>query len=200
MKQRIYRYDNIKALLIFLVVLGHMTTDYVSDSHLVRWTTLWIYTFHMPAFIFLSGLVHKHYITNEKASLGIKGETRMRWDKFLGFFLCGYALKIFLQYSRTLMGQHPIWHWFEEPGIPWYLIVMAEYELLFYLIKNYKREFTPIEVSREIGVTNKTVINRLSVLAKQGFVVPIVVNQRIRSYELSEFTKNHVQEIKRQGK
>ena len=75
-----------------------------------------------------------------------------------------------------------------------------EKELLFYLIKNYKREFTPIEVSREIGVTNKTVINRLSVLAKQGFVVPIVVNQRIRSYELSEFTKNHVQEIKRQGK
>ena len=63
MKNRIYRYDNVKALLIFLVVLGHMTTDYVSDSHLVRWTTLWIYTFHMPAFIFLSGLVHKHYIT-----------------------------------------------------------------------------------------------------------------------------------------
>lgn len=135
MKQRIYRYDNIKALLIFLVVLGHMTTDYVSDSHLVRWTTLWIYTFHMPAFIFLSGLVHKHYITNEKASLGIKGETRMRWDKFLGFFLCGYALKIFLQYSRTFMGQNPIWHWFEEPGIPWYLFVMAEYELLFYLMR-----------------------------------------------------------------
>ena len=80
-----------------------MTTDYVSDSQLVRWTTLWIYTFHMPAFIFLSGLVHKHYITNEKASLGIKGETRMRWDKFLGFFHCGYALKVFLQYSRTYM-------------------------------------------------------------------------------------------------
>ena len=112
-----------------------MTTDYVSDSHLVRWTTLWIYSFHMPAFIFLSGLVHKHYITGEKASLGIKGETRMRWDKFLGFFLCGYALKVFLQYSRTLMGQNPIWHWFEEPGIPWYLFVMAEYELLFYLMR-----------------------------------------------------------------
>ena len=42
MKQRIYKYDNVKALLIFLVVIGHMTTDYVSDSFLVRWTTLWI--------------------------------------------------------------------------------------------------------------------------------------------------------------
>ena len=72
-----------------------------------------------------------------------------------------------------------------------------EKELLLFLIKNHRREFTPIEVSREIGVTNKTVINRLSVLAKQGFVVPNMVNQRIRSYELSEFTRNHEQEIKR---
>ena len=72
-----------------------------------------------------------------------------------------------------------------------------EKELLLFLIKHYKREFTPIEVSREIGVTNKTIINRLSVLANQGFVVPIMVNQRIRSYELSEFTRNHEQEIKR---
>lgn len=143
MKQRIYRYDNVKALLIFLVVLGHMTTDYVSDSHLVRWTTLWIYTFHMPAFIFLSGLVHKHYITEERAAMGIKGETRMRWDKALGFFLCGYALKVFLQGTRTLMGQHPLWHWIEEPGIPWYLFVMAEFEILFYLMRRLNGKVKP---------------------------------------------------------
>ncbi len=143
MKQRIYRYDNVKALLIFLVVLGHMTTDYVSDSHLVRWTTLWIYTFHMPAFIFLSGLVHKHYITEERASQGVKGETRMRWDKVIGFFLCGYGLKVFLQFTRTLMGQHPLWHWIEEPGIPWYLFVMAEYEILFYLMRRLDGRVKP---------------------------------------------------------
>ena len=72
-----------------------------------------------------------------------------------------------------------------------------EKELLLFLIRNYRRAFTPIEVSREFGVTNKTIINRLSVLAKHGFVVPIMVNQRIRSYELSEFTKNHEKEITR---
>ena len=143
MKQRIYKYDNVKALLIFLVVLGHMTTDYVSDSTLVRWTTLWIYSFHMPAFIFISGLVHKQYITEEKASLGIKGETRVRWDKILGFFLCGYALKVFLQFTRSLMGQNPLWHWIQEPGIPWYLFVMAEYELLFYLMRRIDDKVKP---------------------------------------------------------
>ena len=143
MKQRIYKYDNVKALLIFLVVLGHMTTDYISDSHLVRWTTLWIYTFHMPAFIFISGLVHKHYITEEKAALGIKGETRLRLDKVIGFFLCGYGLKLFLQFTRTLMGQHPLWHTIAEPGIPWYLFVMAEYEALFYLMRKLDSKVRP---------------------------------------------------------
>ena len=72
-----------------------------------------------------------------------------------------------------------------------------EKELLLFLIKNYKREFTPIEVSREIGVTNKTVINRLSVLVKNGFVEPLIVNQRIRSYKLSDFTKDNEKTIKK---
>ncbi|MGN0247829.1 MAG: Fic family protein [Lachnospiraceae bacterium] len=70
-----------------------------------------------------------------------------------------------------------------------------EKELLLLLIKKYKREFTPIEVSKELKVTNKTIINRLSVLSKTGFVIPILINQRIRSYKLSEFTKNHEKEI-----
>ncbi|MBO5451507.1 MAG: Fic family protein [Lachnospiraceae bacterium] len=70
-----------------------------------------------------------------------------------------------------------------------------EKELLLLLIKKYKREFTPIEVSKELKVTNKTIINRLSVLSKTGFVIPILINQRIRSYKLSEFTNSHEKEI-----
>ena len=70
-----------------------------------------------------------------------------------------------------------------------------EKELLLLLIKKYRHEFTPIEVSKELNVTNKTVINRLSILVKNGFVIPILVKERIRSYELSEFTKEHAKEI-----
>ena len=70
-----------------------------------------------------------------------------------------------------------------------------EKELLQFLIRNYRGEFTPIEVSRELSVSNKTVINRLAVLVKNGFAVPVFANQRIRSYELSEFTKDHQKEI-----
>ncbi len=72
-----------------------------------------------------------------------------------------------------------------------------EKELLLFLIKNYKREFTPIEVSKEFGVTNKTIINRLATLVKKGFVIPNLVKERIRSYELSDFTKQNKKEIKK---
>ena len=70
-----------------------------------------------------------------------------------------------------------------------------EKELLLFLMKNYRGEFTPIEISRELSVTNKTIINRLTILVKNGFVIPILVNKRIRSYELSEFTKDHEKHI-----
>ena len=73
-----------------------------------------------------------------------------------------------------------------------------EKELLLFLLKQYPREFTPIEVSREIGVTNKTVINRLAALVKNGFVEPIMVHERIRSYQLSDFAKQNEKKIVQQ--
>lgn len=71
-----------------------------------------------------------------------------------------------------------------------------EKELLVLLISSYRGEFTPIEVSKQLSVTNKTVINRLAGLVKNGFVIPILVNKRIRSYKLREFAINHEREIK----
>ena len=67
---------------------------------------------------------------------------------------------------------------------------------LLKLVLKYNREFTPIELSKLLGVTNRTIINRLSILVKNGFVEPVLVNERIRSYKLSEFTKTNLTEIK----
>lgn len=72
-----------------------------------------------------------------------------------------------------------------------------EKELLLLLIKSYKGDFTPIEVSKEIGVTNKTVINRLAGLMRNGFVVPNLTKERIRSYSLSDFARQHEKELKK---
>ena len=61
-----------------------------------------------------------------------------------------------------------------------------EKEFFAFLLKNRLYEFTPIEISRMIGVTNKTVINRCTKLAANGFLIPIIVKTRVRSYQLSD--------------
>ncbi|RKQ31524.1 acyltransferase family protein [Oceanobacillus halophilus] len=51
--------DNAKVLFIFLVVFGHMIQPFTTDSAEMNTLYLWIYTFHMPAFIMLSGFFAK---------------------------------------------------------------------------------------------------------------------------------------------
>ncbi len=56
-------------------------------------------------------------------------------------------------------------------------------------------EFTPIEVSKLLNTTNKTVIKRCAKLTANGFLVPNIVKERIRSYSLSEFAKANAEKI-----
>lgn len=70
-----------------------------------------------------------------------------------------------------------------------------EKEFLQLLLRKKLYEFTPIEVSKIIGVTNRTVINRCAKLSSHGFLIPILVNKRIRSYRLSDFAKANEKEI-----
>lgn len=70
-----------------------------------------------------------------------------------------------------------------------------EKELLVFLIKKHLYEFTPIDVSKMIGVTNKTIINRCAKLSGNGFLVPVIVKERIRSYRVSDFTRANERKI-----
>ena len=110
-----------------------------------------------------------------------------------------YFLRMVLLYSSKVCELSESENGEELDGSLSYL-KSKEKELLLFLIKSYKREFTPIEVSKEFGVTNKTIINRLSTLVKNGFVVPNIVKERVRSYELSSFTRENEGEIKKRIK
>lgn len=70
-----------------------------------------------------------------------------------------------------------------------------EKDLLAFLLKKRLLKFTPIDVSRMLGVTNKTIINRCAKLTNNGFLIPNIVNQRIRSYSLSDFSKRNEKKI-----
>ncbi|MCD8105873.1 MAG: Fic family protein [Lachnospiraceae bacterium] len=78
-------------------------------------------------------------------------------------------------------------------------LTVKEKEFLKFLIQNHIYEFTPIEVSRQLGVSNKTVINRCAALANNGFLIPVIAQKRIRRYQMSEFTKSNAKQILKKG-
>lgn len=64
MKKRNYYFDNAKFILIFLVVFGHLLRAFIEDNEVFFALYKAIYTFHMPAFILISGFFAKGF--NEK--------------------------------------------------------------------------------------------------------------------------------------
>ncbi|MDK2561927.1 acyltransferase family protein [Romboutsia sedimentorum] len=55
-----YFIDNIKFILIFLVVFGHLIERYIDTNSTLMGVYMFIYIFHMPLFIFVSGLLSKN--------------------------------------------------------------------------------------------------------------------------------------------
>lgn len=107
--------DNIKGLLIFLVVLGHILSLGFRESNFVSAIIYSvIYSFHMPCFIFLSG-----YLVKDKlASNNYYKQNHM----LLIYYLFGYLLVIVTKslMSGTLVILNP----FIPPIALWYLLTL----------------------------------------------------------------------------
>ena len=101
MRQRIQLWDNIKFLLIFCVVLGHLVDDFTGVSDICKIIYLFVYAFHMPSFLFISGLFHK----NEKI-----------FPKIFFFISAGFALKITLFVAKRAYGETPDFCFFRMPA------------------------------------------------------------------------------------
>ena len=63
MKERNLKLDNAKGILITLVVIGHMLLPIQGTTRGVTNFFYMIYTYHMPAFVFISGLLAQHIYT-----------------------------------------------------------------------------------------------------------------------------------------
>ena len=122
-------YDNVKYLLILLVIIGHMIEPYAEPSveghDDIRYLFLMIYMFHMPLFYFISGLFQKKF----------SKERGIPWNKVLNLLIIFYLYKC-LNYVRNIIIEKPsAFHFFWEDGIPWFVFVMAAFLILMYLFR-----------------------------------------------------------------
>ena len=68
-KKRNYLLDNLKVVLIFFVVFGHVIEYYIKDNSILRIVYVFIYIFHMPLFIFISGYFSKNFYRMKRKAI-----------------------------------------------------------------------------------------------------------------------------------
>ena len=130
MKQsaRVHKWDLAKAFLILMVVWGHFANEYARPDDgdvIMKAIAVWIYAFHMPLFIYLSGLFARPY--GDKDRLPLK--------KMVYYVLVGYVLKVLIYMIKYFFGRNPVFMWFSDTGLPWYMFVMAAFVFLTWLLR-----------------------------------------------------------------
>ncbi len=113
-KKRDSFYDNAKFILIFLVVLGHYLEPFIHTNKVVYSIFGFIYMFHMPAFVFISGFFFKKEI-NPKALYKICVDFLVPYIIIQLLFITFTKLIGLEQYHYTLLT--PVY-------IYWYLFAM----------------------------------------------------------------------------
>ncbi len=124
-------FDNIKGVLILLVVVGHAVDIFTGSYDSAKAMFLWIYSFHMPLFIFVSG-----YFSGNAAKS--KKRTAQRVFLFLTLYLF-YKIGIYI--SNSLVAGKATFRLLTESGPPWYLFAMAVYSIVLYFIKDIGAEY-----------------------------------------------------------
>ncbi len=128
--KRDYRFDNAKILLIFLVVLGHVADNYCDFYAGVRCLFLYVYTFHMPAFLFISGLFSKHLVKQEK----------LNWKRLIPYPVLCIFLNFFRNFSLYLFDRGKNFHLMKQDGVSWFLWVLFVFYILTWLIKDFPKK------------------------------------------------------------
>lgn len=131
MQKRIALWDNLKLFLIFTVVLGHLTLQYFESSQMFGTMTMVIYTFHMPAFIFVSGLFSKRSINSDKPPL----------KKAFGFVIVYFFIRILNFAAGLIFGVHNSFDIFSVKDIPWYMLAMALWYVIAWAIRKIDAKY-----------------------------------------------------------
>lgn len=139
MKKRIAIWDNLKFLLIILVVFGHYALQIMHNSAILNGLYISTYLFHMPLFIFVTGMFSKRTV-NEK---NVK--------KVLPYLTCFFVTTWILYITKLFLKWNPSFELFSPIALPWYLMSMFFMFLITMVIKDCKPQYV-MTLSLIIGV------------------------------------------------
>ena len=115
--------DNAKFALVTLVVVGHVIINIRGVGAGVVW--LWIYAFHMPAFIMISGYLSRNYRGTPRQTMGL-----------LTSILTPYVVvMVILAVERRLDGSDFTLNFAQPAFALWYLVALFVWRLLTPLLR-----------------------------------------------------------------
>jgi fucose 4-O-acetylase-like acetyltransferase len=126
-KQRNYYLDNLKFILMVLVVSTHFAMKMTHVS-VINYYFSFVYIFHMPCFIFINGYLAKRM--NAGGKLRVDKIFITLW-MYAIFKIGNYALSYF-------MGQDANFNLFEDRAAPWYLLALSLWYLMVPLLERIK--------------------------------------------------------------
>ena len=138
-QSRNYLIDNSKGLLIFLVVLGHSLEFIRKDYEVARLLYVFIYEFHMPVFVFISGYLSKNV---EK---GRRNAVRNFLTPFLLFNIIWNLITLvgplFLRGEFTELPSEQAFSFFTPGWALWYIFAMFLWKILLPDLLKFKNIF-----------------------------------------------------------
>ncbi|MDY4109796.1 MAG: acyltransferase family protein [Eubacterium sp.] len=131
MGKRIALWDNLKLFLIFLVVLGHIAFDYSASSQMFRTMTTVIYTFHMPAFVFISGLFCKRKVKSDSPPI----------KRAFSFVMLYLFARVLYFIPNIIFGVHSFFDVFSSKDEPWYMMAMAIWYMIAWAVRKIDSKY-----------------------------------------------------------
>lgn len=135
-KGRLAYFDNVKFILIFLVVLGHLAECFYATSHSCKALFNFIYAFHMPLFIFISGYFSKK-VLNSKNGFNFSRVLNM-------FLLCFLSLFIVRILDVIVLNEPFNYDFLSFSSASWYLYSLAIWNLSIIIISKFKSKYVLI--------------------------------------------------------
>ncbi len=135
---RNYYFDNVKVILIFLVVFGHMIEPLIIHE-LYRDFYIVIYSFHMPTFVFVTGYFAK------ADTRGISKLWRMLIKYEIIYAIVSAILFVIFQPEIVPSSGEPIWQLVLQPiWLLWYLLSLIWWRYILVIIKKWKFMLIPL--------------------------------------------------------
>ncbi|ARJ52025.1 acyltransferase family protein [Staphylococcus lutrae] len=128
-KKRDAFFDNARAILIFLVVFGHLIRPYVDTHPAINALYLLIYSFHMPTFLFISGYFAHH--------VGRAGYIEKVGKKLLGpylIFFAFFSVYYFVSGKNSSLDLDP----FDPVFALWFLLTLFFFNVIIVIVRQFK--------------------------------------------------------------